>query len=62
MQVEVFERGHCGSHRFVSLWCGPVYSSLAKQYIVSRQCVLVGTFDCEAISRRVYQLYEVKDV
>ena len=40
---------------------GLQFSSLAKQYKVSRWRVLVDTFDCEAIRRMMYQLYEVKE-
>ena len=40
---------------------GPDFSSPEKWYKVSRWCVLVDTFDCEAIRRRMYQLYEEKE-
>ena len=39
---------------------GPDLSSMAKWYKVSRPCVLVDTFDGEAI-RRMYQLHEGKE-
>ena len=50
--TNIWQEASCGS---------AVFSSPAKQYKVSRQCVLVDTFDCEAIRRKIYQLYEVKE-
>ena len=42
--------------------CGSaVFSSLEKWYRVSRWSGLVGTFNHEAIRRKIYQLYEVKE-
>ena len=38
-----------------------VFSSPAKRYKVSRQRILVDTFNCEAIRRKIYQLYLAKE-
>ena len=50
--TRVGQEASCGSAAF---------SSPAKGYKVSRWRVLVDTFDCEAIKRGLYQLYEVKE-
>ena len=40
---------------------GPDFSSLAKQYKVSRRCIGRDTFNCESIRKRKHQLYEAKE-
>ena len=40
---------------------GPEFLSPAKRYKVSRWHVLVGTFNCKAIRRRMLQLYKAKE-
>ena len=37
------------------------FSSPAKCYRLSRQCIVVDDFDQEAIRRRIYQVYESKE-
>ena len=64
MQVEALEGGHHGSHKFVSFVVLPsIFTPSKAVQIEQTVCISIYyIFNHEAIRRRMYQLYEAKDV